>query len=236
MSHARIFGFVAAEADVCVLLRSGPGKWTLMLRWNLATDEFEAGQWLCAWIEDGELSPDGRLFAYQAYKSMYRPRRYFARTIYYYNVVSRPPYFTALAFWDTSYVSKRLRWSEQDPCAVTTPTKGAVPETFQRRIRLETIPDPSWNGRIGVPPPSGRPSSVGPLVLYRERGEADLYSLNDDILEADWADVDHRGRLLFARKGRIYVRDADGERELIDLNPFEFRPLAPPKWATKWPE
>ena len=65
---ARVFGFVAEEADVCVLLRRGPSKQVLMVRWDLATDTFEVGQWLKARVYEElcDLSPDGRLFVYRA--------------------------------------------------------------------------------------------------------------------------------------------------------------------------
>ena len=36
--------------------------------------------------------------------------------------------------------------------------------------------------------------------------------------------------------GRIFVREQGAERELIDLNPLRFRRVAPPEWATEWPE
>lgn len=62
------------------------------------------------------------------------------------------------------------------------------------------------------------------------------YQIDGEPLHADWADVDHRGRLLLAREGRILVHDGREERELIDLSPYEFRPLAPPEWATEWPK
>ncbi len=81
-----------------------------------------------------------------------------------------------------------------------------------------------------------RSCSVGKLAWRIDwRRWPGAYWLDQRPLDADWADVDHRGRLLIARKGRIYVRDANGERELIDLNPLTFRPLEPPQWATQWP-
>jgi hypothetical protein len=58
-----------------------------------------------------------------------------------------------------------------------------------------------------------------------------------DLTEVDWADWDHSGRLVFARKGRLYGTTAnDGwqPRLIIDLNDCEFAPKEAPAWARQW--
>lgn len=90
---ARIFGIVAAEARVAVVLRRGPSKQVAMLRWDLATDEVVEGQWLSGRVyeERCDLSPNGELLVYFVGK--------FKGEIPTYTAISRPPYFTALALW-----------------------------------------------------------------------------------------------------------------------------------------
>ena len=224
---ARVFGFVAAEADVCVLVRSGPGKRTLMIRWDLETDAFEIGQWLLVGFAGGRLSPDGELLAYVVHNSKYAS---------YYSVVSRPPYFTALALWYMAGpYSNGVDWAKNsNEISVSSPDIGYVPTEYQTRLSFEESLPSSWIPAEDGSPRRHRPSPIGELVWYWDPYQP-FYSLDDDLLDATWADVDHRGRLLFARAGRVYVRVADGERELIDLNPYEFRPFAPPEWATRWP-
>jgi hypothetical protein len=56
---------------------------------------------------------------------------------------------------------------------------------------------------------------------------------------ASWVDWDQKGRLVFARDGKILVGSLnDGghfvEHQLTDLNPFKPSPVPPPEWATKW--
>jgi len=91
------FGIVARNAATAIVLRRGPTRHTRLLRWDLRDDTVHAGQWLIGTVEHGAcgLSPSGELFVYSARKG---PRRFTA--------VSRPPYFTALAFWE-----ERLPWT-----------------------------------------------------------------------------------------------------------------------------
>ena len=67
-----------------------------MVGWDLATDAFEIGQWLKARVyeDDCDLSSDGRLFVYRA-----NDGKYLREIGGIYDVVLRPPYFTALAIW-----------------------------------------------------------------------------------------------------------------------------------------
>jgi hypothetical protein len=85
------YGIVAAAAPIAVIFRRGPTRVTRMLRWDLATDEVRGGQWLRGAVDLGPsaLSPNGELVLYAARQG---PRTYTA--------LSRPPYFTALAFWE----------------------------------------------------------------------------------------------------------------------------------------
>lgn len=89
----RLHGFVASGARVAVLLRRGPSKRVRMIRWDLASDTFERGQWLVGRVYEDRcgLSPDGRLFVYFAGKQGTKLGTFTA--------VCRPPFFTALALW-----------------------------------------------------------------------------------------------------------------------------------------
>lgn len=93
---ARAYAIVARSARVAVIFRRGPAKQVRMLRWDLATDEIEPGQWLSGRLyeERCDVSPDGRLVVYFAGK--------FKKAVDTFSAISRPPYFTALAFWPDS--------------------------------------------------------------------------------------------------------------------------------------
>lgn len=230
---ARIFGYVAAEADVCVLLRRGPSKWVLMIRWDLKTDEFEMGQWLKARVYEDQcdLSPDGQLFAYQANDGHYlRPEGGV------YSVVSRPPFFTALAFWHQGgSFGTGFQWTRYPFGNAPPPTKGTLPSEIRRRLSSRRYRW-GWSPEHGYQTASIDNRTVaGWLSRKVDPSRGVTYDLQGVTVEADWADIDHRGRVLIARQGRIYVRGECGERELIDLNPYEFRPLEAPEWAKQWP-
>ena len=83
-------GIVARDAEVAIVLRRGPTRRVRLLRWNLRDDTVQGGQWLEGTVTSGAcaVSPSGELFVYFARKA--------GRT---FTCVSRPPYFTALAFW-----------------------------------------------------------------------------------------------------------------------------------------
>jgi hypothetical protein len=76
-----------------VVFRRGPSNQVRLIRWNLARDTFEPGQWLKARVYElrCDLSPDGELLCYFAagYRAPYPT----------YTAISRPPWFTALALW-----------------------------------------------------------------------------------------------------------------------------------------
>lgn len=86
---------MAKEAPVAVLFCRQPRKWTCMVRWDTSDDTFERGQFVKGRLRicDSDLSPDGTRIVYQL--SRYRPD--FERQ--HITVISRPPYFTALACW-----------------------------------------------------------------------------------------------------------------------------------------
>lgn len=85
---ARLFIYVApAQASKAVILRRTDGgkmEWE-MIRWDIATDTFTAGQWLrkkCIYTNSAAISPDGEHFAYQ--------------------------YFSVIAGWDSHAVVSRI--------------------------------------------------------------------------------------------------------------------------------
>jgi hypothetical protein len=70
--------------------------------------------------------------------------------------------------------------------------------------------------------------------LVRENTTGQQYSLSD----AEWADWDFRGRVVFAREGKIFSANIDGkgvcEVELADLNSNKRVGVKAPLWASTW--
>nr|MCH9684422.1 hypothetical protein [Deltaproteobacteria bacterium] len=94
MSDApRLYAILARSSETAVVFRRGPTKQVQLWRWHRRRDEFERGQWLAGRVYERrcDLSPDGTLLVYFAakYKGPYST----------YTVISRPPYFTALALF-----------------------------------------------------------------------------------------------------------------------------------------
>lgn len=81
-----------------VLFRRGPTAWVQLIRWNLADDTFQPGQWFRGRVYEkrADLSPDGTKLLYFAQKLTGHVHEDYT---YAWTAVSRPPYFTALALW-----------------------------------------------------------------------------------------------------------------------------------------
>ena len=116
----RLFGLLARQASVGVLLRRGPSSWVRLIRWNTQDDSFERGDWFHGRINERrcDLSPSGRQFVYFAKKFSARTLRDFPTFLdevrawltgnterrdrhytYSWTAVSRPPWLAALALW-----------------------------------------------------------------------------------------------------------------------------------------
>jgi hypothetical protein len=95
-SQCRLSVLRARDVPVAVILRRGPSKHTLVVRWDLARHTFEEGQWFAGRIypERCDLSPDGQWWVYFAAK--------FKGPIPTYTGLSRPPWLTAHALWPES--------------------------------------------------------------------------------------------------------------------------------------
>ena len=64
--RTRTWVLFARDAPVAVVLRRGPKRVHRLIRWNLATDTFEPGQWMASGIDLSDLSPDGSKLLYRA--------------------------------------------------------------------------------------------------------------------------------------------------------------------------
>ncbi len=93
-SSCRLFVIKAARAPTAVVLRYGPSKWCHVIRWDMRRNVFEHGAWFHGRIYEHrcDLSPDGNMFLYGAFKRIKIGKDW----IYSYTAVSRPPWHYAL--------------------------------------------------------------------------------------------------------------------------------------------
>jgi hypothetical protein len=96
----RLYFLLAREAPLGVIFRRGPSRWTRLVRWNVADDAFEMGQWFKGRVYEkrADLSPDGTKLVYFAQK-INRQTLNDPSYTYAWTAISRPPFFTALALW-----------------------------------------------------------------------------------------------------------------------------------------
>ncbi len=93
----RLFVVFAARAHVAVVIRRGPSSWAHVTRWETDADRFTPGAWFRGRIvpEKCDLSPDGALFVYAAYKGSHLR----SPATDSWTAVSRAPWLHALALW-----------------------------------------------------------------------------------------------------------------------------------------
>src|SRR5688500_6944107 len=94
----RLHGLLAAAAPVVCALRRGPTEWFHVARWDLVNDSVEHGAWLHATMypQRCAVSPDGVLLA-----AFIRDERRGLGDWHRYFAVSKVPWLTALAAWNT---------------------------------------------------------------------------------------------------------------------------------------
>jgi hypothetical protein len=138
VSPCRLFVYLARDAPIGVVLRRGPSAWARLSLWHTDSDTFEHGQWMAARVYErrSDLSPDGSLFVAFVRGSS---RDGNADS---WIAVSRPPWFTALAFWPIGgtyctggfFRSDRTLWL---PVGPEVPEGGGLPHC----LSIESGPD-----------------------------------------------------------------------------------------------
>jgi hypothetical protein len=90
----KLTAIIAEKKRVGVIFRRGPTKQVRLIKWDLAIDTFEFGQWFKGRIYEDlcDLSPNGELLVTYATQTTHG----------YWTAVRRPPYLTALALWPIS--------------------------------------------------------------------------------------------------------------------------------------
>lgn len=89
-----LFVITARDVDSALILRRGPSDWFHLISWQTSHDVFTHGAWFKGRIycENCDLSPNGQLFIYAAFKGNGAPG--FSQS---YTAISRPPWLHALA-------------------------------------------------------------------------------------------------------------------------------------------
>lgn len=190
---ARLMVLFAPEAPLAVIYRQGPTQWTQMWLWNTETDVFVPGQWIKGRVkEHSSLSPDGR---YVISRIMSGDQH---------TVLSRPPYFSALAV------------NVNGLCLVGThflKDGGVVGQLGEYRAPKSRCPLTFWQ--------ASQPWSESFLV-------------DNSALYGGEEGQDQRGRVVAVSLGRIGVVENGETRWLIDLNPYRPENVPPPDWALDW--
>lgn len=243
---------MAFSAPLAVITAAYSSRLSRMLLWHTDTDKFVGSQWLQGRISPLDVSADGRHFAYAAETFFRVPNSYM--------VVSRPPFFTAVAFRPCLHVARHDVFFSANGGEMDWYCESRVlPESEHVTTRIE----PGSPFRINDQPFEMRPwerldcywkdreqqrSGVKEsLMAYGSRAfelmldctcvkdlvRSDLPGPFDNLTSATW---DHRGRLVICHDWQVLASSAPFRewKVIADLRERNFGAVPTPDWAKTW--
>lgn len=248
----KLYALLARDAPVGVIFRRGPVGRVLAILWDTATDQFTVGEWLAEriYVDVSGLSPDGQLMVCFCADNQ-EPERFWTQ-------VSRTPHFEPLAEWPRAEGWHGGGWFDENGALRV---KAAGPE-MEAPLPVELIANDApipWTGPhprpliqmhqeedgITLRPYIWREQARGwVLETHLSRADNEVgwrfdFSASGpfvaDLEGADWAGLDHAGRLIFARCGCLFAAEPQGARMLLDTTGIPDEPTDVPDWAKEWP-
>ncbi|MEM9043295.1 MAG: hypothetical protein AAGC81_01265 [Pseudomonadota bacterium] len=229
----RLYGLLAREAPVGVLIRRGPRRLCPVYHWDLERDRIRLGQWLGGVIDpkSADLSPDGRHWIYRAQVNANGRRAAGADCTYgEWIAVAKAGWLKALDFHvesrcvggvlldNSRYVIESFRMPRQLYRHSPLTQVVARPEAFGKTLSIPQHRDlrDGWRQvdkkRFERDLRGGwylRKRSGGPI---RDGGRDTRYSLvfpgdRTELEQDDWDWADRRGNdLLYSSQGRVWRR------------------------------
>ena len=203
----RITVLFARDAFEAVIFRRGPSRWFQLIRWNTRHDQFHDGAWI-----RGRIYPERCDLSPDGRLLLYfvlQPQKGFTSYGDSWTGVSRAPWLTALGLW----------------------REGGTWGGGGRFLDNRTIALYSNMGDMAAHPDH---PGVG-LTLSRD-DSIRRRKPQKELPDAEWSGRDQQNRLVYAKDGRLILRNkADGTQDvcLVDLNDRMPDPQPAPKWATR---
>ncbi len=197
----------ARQSPRTVILRRGPSKLVRCILWHRDTDRFEDGQWLKGrvWVGEGGLSPDGEHLIYLAHKENWQG----SEVGYWYTVISRPPWFTALALYpDGMFYGEGGYFLDEKRYVINGNQKGRDHIGKARELEQVLKVEPSGSNTLGYAHLDGRRVNLRAGDIAYLSGEAPVMPPEDIRTEA----------------GRLYR----GDTLIRDFTDMSFEPLRAP--------
>lgn len=202
----KMYVLTARDVPTALILRRGPSAWFHLILWDTLRDDFTHGAWFRGMIywEKCDLSPDGHLFVYSAFKGNYHPTD--AAFGGAYTAVSRPPWLFSLGVChhDTTYGGG-----------------GRFVSNTELRASI-LVPDPSR--------PGGRDNEIRSLKFVKS--DLPVHHSSDEVANTDWCGRDQKDRVIYTRAGQLFRRIKHSDQVVADFTEFTPDPQPCPKWAT----
>lgn len=264
-SPARLWVLLARDAPVGVIFRRGPSKQVLLIKWDTRRDRFEYGQWLKGRVYERrcDLSPNGKLLIYFAANQ--KPPLYSWTAISkppYFTALALWPKGDCWNgggwFVDDRRVRLNHPWEAHlhadfrlGPIKVVGHAESMGEDNTVWDVLRERD---GWKQSGSGPRRWTRRHPKKDLVLEMSivgigHQAAPWYQIHYRVLRgsdacvdlglADWADWDHAGHLVFAKRGCLFRQRLarsfrDGAVRIADFNGLKFGNVSPPADATRW--
>jgi hypothetical protein len=177
----RMFVITAQSAPWAIILRRGPTRWYHLIKWDMRSDTFHSGAWFHGRIyeEKCDLSLDGQLFLYTAYKLL----KLEGTSYHCYTGLSRAPWLQALVIWPHDwgtyegggrFIAPRTlsldAYGKPYPELPMGLTIDHRPSAWPRRTSTDEVEGADWSGRDH----QGRLIYTVGGRLFRRVGKRDL--------------------------------------------------------------
>ncbi|MGZ5970150.1 MAG: hypothetical protein ACXWP4_20910 [Polyangiales bacterium] len=186
-----------------MILRRGPSDWYQVIQWDTARDVFTEGAWFKGRIYEERCDVSPDGQLLLYFCHGGRSRPGYTDA---WTAVSRLPWLYALALWPwgTTYGGGGRFVDDRSVVLRTAMPVATHPEHPAHGLHVSTLQ---------------RGES---LDVHRSTGEPDT----------DWSGLDHGGRLVFSRAGKLFRRSTEGvDTELADFSGREPDPVPAPEWA-----
>lgn len=193
MNKCQLSLVFAKDAPVAVILRRGPSEWVEVIKWNTKTDIFTRGHWFHGRIYENkcDLSPDGLLFVYFAFKKGHIDPGYDRR----YTAVSKPPWLTAIGLWPngTTYGGGGVFTGRRELSISFGYPLEPHPKHVPKGLTVRFGENRPYSSRGQLVDQGGKKFIVRGGKILRKRGslEREIADFTEDVLEAvaspDWA-------------------------------------------------
>ncbi|MCE9557935.1 MAG: hypothetical protein K8R88_03195 [Armatimonadetes bacterium] len=202
----RLRAIFAPKSSVCILIRRGGSKLSMLIRWDTKTDKFQTGQWFRGRVDYAYLSVDGKYMAMGIMGAKNTGQKFDWSQ---HHIVCRPPYTVPLVRIVIGLCCRRI--------------------AFDLNNRLHGLDDYDSEDSLTERLAPGPCPLVESNEYYRRAGEEDWLRW-----DGSYQGHDQQGREILLKDGCVYASKKGQWKLLLDTNSLTREKIDIPDWARDW--